>query len=48
MEEQQLLSTEDNVSIRTSDSPKEQPVSEESQSFVTLKNKFEGIFAFYV
>ena len=49
--EEQLLSTEDNIvaeSTSTSSiSPKEHTVSEENQSFFTLKNKFEGISAFF-
>ncbi|RIA91247.1 hypothetical protein C1645_767987 [Glomus cerebriforme] len=43
--EEQLLSTEDDVEDTSTSnvSPKEQTVSEESQSFLTLKNKFEDI-----
>jgi hypothetical protein len=46
MEEQPLSTEDDVVAENTSTSNfslKEQTVSEESQSFSTLKNKFEGI-----
>lgn len=48
MEEQLLLTEDDIVAENTSSSsisPKEHTVSEENQSFSTLKNKFEGISA---
>jgi hypothetical protein len=48
--EEQIL-TEDIVAESTSTSsisPKEQSVSEVDQSFFTLKNKFEGNFAFFI